>query len=239
MELTEIFDNYDRYIDIYNTQLTNLDEQTQSLLLNSLYLSVFTSFEYFLDYAIKHYVTSVTSSENGITMENLKGKIGMKYFLQTQKNNKKLEQLLKDPQLRTFNSISTVLFSKITAEELSKYLKFEFLHDNKLKEHYSDIFKQILGDDNFLDNITLTTNDNALGIDQQETFSAFHFISTSKEIRNKIAHENFRYSAVDTDFVDYVNHFKKIIQEMCAAYEKETGFSLSEASNNNILASFS
>ena len=110
----------------------------------------YTTFEYFLDFLIQRYVENITLSSKGIKLEDLKGSIAMKYFINTNKNDKKLHNLLMNPQTKTFDSIRSVLYGKIPREELSKYLKFEFLHDNKLKEHYPDIFEQIFNERDLL-----------------------------------------------------------------------------------------
>ena len=135
MDVDNIFKNYKKYIDIYENDLKTLDNEASTFLLNSLYLSVYTTFEYFLDFLIQRYVENITLSSKGIKLEDLKGSIAMKYFINTNKNDKKLHNLLMNPQTKTFDSIRSVLYGKIPREELSKYLKFEFLHDNKLKEH--------------------------------------------------------------------------------------------------------
>ena len=129
MDVDNIFKNYKKYIDIYENDLKTLDNEASTFLLNSLYLSVYTTFEYFLDFLIQRYVENITLSSKGIKLEDLKGSIAMKYFINTNKNDKKLHNLLMNPQTKTFDSIRSVLYGKIPREELSKYLKFEFLPD--------------------------------------------------------------------------------------------------------------
>ncbi|MBP2621539.1 HEPN domain-containing protein [Streptococcus panodentis] len=238
MDIERIFESYDNYINIYQHELNKLDSNASNLLLNSLYLSVYTTFEYFLENLIQSYVRSITESDKGIKLEGLKGSIAMKYFINTNKNSKKLEQLLKDPKTKTYDSIKSILYNKIDQEELSKYLRFEFLHDNKLKEHYPDIFAQIFNDSELLEHIELSTFETISNVNQVQKYSAANFISKYRDIRNSIAHENFHFSIENEQFVEYVSNFKYIISEMIKKYESVNNFPITNSSND-LLKEFS
>ena len=232
MDVDNIFKNYKKYIDIYENDLKTLDNEASTFLLNSLYLSVYTTFEYFLDFLIQRYVENITLSSKGIKLEDLKGSIAMKYFINNNKNDKKLHNLLMNPQTKTFDSIRSVLYGKIPREELSKYLKFEFLHDNKLKEHYPDIFEQIFNERDLLKNINLSRTEMLGGVEKVENISAEVFILRYRDIRNSIAHENYKFSVENEQFKEYVENFQKIIKCMIDKFETVTGFSVDSKSNN-------
>lgn len=232
MDVDNIFKNYKKYIDIYEQDLKKLDDEASTFLLNSLYLSVYTIFESFLDFIIQCYVENITLSSKGIKLEDLKGSIAMKYFINTNRNDKKLQNLLNDPQTKTFDSIRSVLYNKIPREELSKYLKFEFLHDHKLKEHYPDIFEQIFDERDLLKNINLSRTEELGGVKKVEKISAEDFILKYRDIRNSIAHENYKFSVENEQFKEYVENFQKIIECMVVKFETTNAFSVSEQSTN-------
>ena len=232
MDVNNIFKNYKKYIDIYEQDLKKLDDEASTFLLNSLYLSVYTIFESFLDFIIQCYVENITLSSKGIKLEDLKGSIAMKYFINTNRNDKKLQNLLNDPQTKTFDSIRPVLYNKIPREELSKYLKFEFLHDHKLKEHYPDIFEQIFDERDLLKNINLSRTEELGGVKKVEKISAEDFILKYRDIRNSIAHENYKFSVENEQFKEYVENFQKIIECMVVKFETTNAFSVSAQSTN-------
>lgn len=232
MDVNNIFKNYRKYIDIYEQDLKKLDDEASTFLLNSLYLSVYTIFESFLDFIIQCYVENITLSSKGIKLEDLKGSIAMKYFINTNRNDKKLQNLLNNPQTKTFDSIRPVLYNKIPREELSKYLKFEFLHDHKLKEHYPDIFEQIFDERDLLKNINLSRTEELGGVKKVEKISAEDFILKYRDIRNSIAHENYKFSVENEQFKEYVENFQKIIECMVVKFETTNAFSVSAQSTN-------
>ena len=163
---------------------------------------------------------------------NIKSIYTSLYFINTNKNDKKLQNLLTNPQTKTFDSIRTVLYDKIPREELSKYLKFEFLHDHKLKEHYPDIFEQIFNERDLLKNINLSRTEVVGGVKTVENFSAEVFILKYRDIRNSIAHENYKFSVENEQFKEYVEFFQKIIKCMIDKFETVTGFPVDSKSNN-------
>lgn len=232
MDVNNIFKNYRKYIDIYEQDLKKLDDEASTFLLNSLYLSVYTIFESFLDFIIQCYVENITLSSKGIKLEDLKGSIAMKYFINTNRNDKKLQNLLNNPQTKTFDSIRPILYNKIPREELSKYLKFEFLHDHKLKEHYPDIFEQIFDERDLLKNINLSRTEELGGVKKVEKISAEDFILKYRDIRNSIAHENYKFSVENEQFKEYVENFQKIIECMVVKFETTNAFSVSAQSTN-------
>ncbi|HFI0831842.1 TPA: hypothetical protein ACGOYI_001610, partial [Streptococcus suis] len=92
------------------------------------------------------------------------------------------------------------------------YIKFEFLHKNKLENHYPALFEQILGERSFLDNLSLefqTEDLPNLEFKSVQNAKDFIYFYTDK-IRNNIAHQNSTFSVGGDSFEDCVKHFKVI-----------------------------
>lgn len=239
--LNRIRANYNNYISIYENIIPNISDNTaRRFLENSLYLSIFTSFEFFIKHMINDYVNKIT--EQGIKYIELKDEIARKYMLENERKNQILNIYKENESQskRSFDAYFRMLQEPLSKQDLSKYIRFEFFHESKLNTHYKMIFSQILGASDFLKEIRVTKNEPDNIIEQTIHTDGFTFISNyCKEIRNNIAHNNDNY-AIDSEFsfIDAVNAFQHIMDEMKNKYEAYTGFSLSESSSENILDSF-
>lgn len=58
------------------------------------------------------------------------------------------------------------------------------------------------------------------------------FILKYRDIRNSIAHENYKFSVENEQFKEYVEFFQKIIKCMIDKFETVTGFPVDSKSNN-------
>ena len=84
--LDQIKENYSDYINIYNNILPSISDNTAKRFLeNSLYLSIFTSFEFFIKHMINDYVNKITRS--GIKYIDLESEIARKYMLENGRKN--------------------------------------------------------------------------------------------------------------------------------------------------------
>lgn len=251
--LDKIKENYNNYIYIYNDVIPNInDNNARRFLENSLYLAIFTSFEFFVKHMINDYVNK--KIEIGIRYTDLEFGIARKYFLEKEgaiqqifkEKNKEGDGTDERTIYKAFNKYFDELKSPLSKEQLSQYIRFEFFHKTKFK-HYQMIFSQILGSSNFLDDISITQreSDSSSALELSVSISAFKFISDyCDKIRNYIAHQNDNYTInleelfiLGFTFIDIVNSFLYIMNEMKRRYESHNNFPLSILSSENILDS--
>lgn len=240
--------NYNNYIHIYSNIIPYItDDNAKRFLENSLYLAIFTSFEFFVKHMIDDYVNKKIA--DGIRYTDLECEIARKYILESERKNQILNiyKEKEEQSKRSFNAYFNMLKKPISRQDLSKYIKFEFFHESKLNTHYRIIFNQILGSSNFLDEISITQreSDSSSSLDISISINAFKFISDyCGKIRNYIAHQNDNY-AINLEelfipgftFIDIVNSFLYIMEEMKNKYESYNKFPLSTFSSKNILDS--
>lgn len=205
--------SYDEYLEIYQNILPKLeDEKAKTLLKNSLYLSIFTTFEQFLKEIIDIYIDNVSSK--GLKFEQLVDTFAIEYL-----KNKERQFLNffdeKNTEL-SFSNIKKLLYEDLHQKELTNYIRFEFLHKDKLEKHYPALFEQILGEKEFLDNLRLEFKTEDLPdiefILVQDAKDFIHFYTD--KIRNNIAHQNNIFSVGGDSFEDCVKHFKKITENI-------------------------
>ncbi len=244
--LSEIEKKYNLYKKIYkyslsikvNSENDEINEITKNLLINSLYLSVFTTFESFLKDLIENYISN--KLKNKIKFTELSEGIAYSIFL---KDEKKIKDIFdgrnnKKSFLNHFNSLK----KDISKETLKAHVRFEFLHKNNLNGYYKDLFQEILGDKDFLNNLQLADNEEELKnkIDILIQEDAFKFLSDYVDnIRNNIAHQNEKFR-MDTkyQFNKIVDNFYKIILEITEKYKYHTNFDLDINPGDNILDNF-
>ncbi len=230
--LSVIKDNFDKYLEIYNGFC--LDESKDpvaiNLLKNSLYLSVFTTFEDFLKKLIKDYLNNI--SDEGIKFTDLSSGFAKAFFMGHQKQiNKILEN--KERNEDAFKSYFKKIKENIKKEELEKYIFFKFLHESNLKGYYKDLFEQILGDRDFLSNLELNNIDEYADIEIINSTNANNFlIHYVEEIRNSIAHQNQEFKVGELPFKIVIAHFLFIIEKMIKKYEEHTNFEFGRISIN-------
>lgn len=241
--IKHIKNNYDAYTDIYNCILPDINNKTAKRFLeNSLYLSVFTSFEYFLKNMIENYVDN--KFKENITYIQLDEGLARRFMLEKERecqiNN--IYNGNEEKSKKAFKAYFKKIKEPLSKEDLSKYVRFEFLHDSKLNTHYRMIFNQILGDPDFLENIRITKKQDYENINQEITKTGLQFISDyCQSIRNNIAHNNDKFFiSADNSFVEFsdiIDAFMQIMHRMKEKYESHTGFDLSLSINENIIDS--
>lgn len=241
--ITYIKKNYEAYAGIYNNILPSIsDETAKRFLENSLYLSVFTSFEYFLKNMIENYVNN--KLKENITYTELDEGLARIFMLENERECQ-IKNIYSENEVkskRSFRAYFKKIKEPLSKEELSKYVRFEFLHDSKLNSHYKMIFSQILGDPEFLEKVKITKKQDYVDINQEITKTGQQFISDyCKVIRNNIAHNNDKFViSSDNSFVEFsdiIKAFMQIMNEMTEKYESYTGFNLPLATSENILDS--
>lgn len=215
--LNRIKENYNDYINIYNNIIPSIQDDTaRRFLENSLYLSIFTLFEFFIKKMIEDYVNKIT--EQGIRYTDLDRNIARVYILENDRKNQILNiyHEKEERSERSFNAYFQMLQTPISKQDLSKFIRFEFFHESKLRTHYKMIFSQILGAADFLNEIRITRNINDSIIEQTINTDGFTFISNyCKNIRNNIAHNNDNYTIEqDFSFIDAIGAFQHIMDEL-------------------------
>lgn len=245
--INKIENKFNCYLKIYEKILPSIsgdetDDNAKILLENSLYLSIFTEFENFLKVMIENYVENVY--ESGIKITELSTPLAKTIFMNDEKKIKYIFDCKKEHEAnKAFERYFTFVNNKLPKNKLEEVIHFEFLHKAKLNGYYKDIFNQILGDANFLDNLKIPTKVQFedKSINQEYTFPASNFISEyTEEIRNEIAHgmSDFSISSRNHSFDYDLNCFKYIINMIKTKYEQYTQFSLDEEKLVNILDDF-
>lgn len=226
MEINEIIGSYDDYLLVYNEELSELKGPARTLLENSLYLSIFTTFELFLKEIIDIYLNKKV--ESGITFNGLVDNFASEYLKNRERQfNNFFNTTRMDSRTQSFYNIKKQLNGNLVKEELSNYIRFEFLHKKKLKEYYPSLFEQILGDKDFLLRISLHfTSDIFNNLDNRIEQNAQDFLSLyTEKIRNSIAHENSKFYIEDDSFLECVGHFKTITQNIYDKFVEYNNFS--------------
>lgn len=208
-----ILNTYDEYKNVYNNSLGSLDGNAKILLENSLYLSIFTTFELFLKDIIDIYIRKALA--DGICFSNLVDFFAIEYL---KKRERQFDNFFKNQNqnqiLSSFTNIKSLLEGNLNEEDLRTYVRFEFLHKKKLDKYYPALMEQILGIENFLESVEIEfpdTDSDSLGVELREVKNAKDFLSIyTEKIRNSIAHENSQFSVGNTSFEKCVESFKEI-----------------------------
>lgn len=243
--LSEIQEKYKSYKDIYNNVLPMLEEKGNLeiavvLLENSLYLSVFTTFENYLKELIRNY--NYNKSKQGVKFTDLSKRIAHSIFSEKERQIKYIFEDKNKNKKESFDKYFQSLTETIDSNTLEKHIRFEFLHKDKLNGYYKDLFQEILGDSNFLNNLMLRQHsedfDGLLDTEIQSNAATFLYEYTDK-IRNNIAHENEKFKIRDiSSFEEVVNTFEYIIIEITKKYKSNTGFNLDEDTQYNMLDNY-
>lgn len=233
--LPEIKKRYQSYKDIYNKVLPILDKDTNSklardLLENSLYLSAFTTFENFLKDLIDNYIYN--KEKAGVKFIDLSERIAHSLFSKKESTIKFIFDDKNKNKNKSFDAFFKSLTENIDKKTLETHIHFEFLHKDKLNGYYKDLFQEILGDSEFLNNLELTQDIDDFGglLNQQIQSNAATFLCEyTDKIRNNIAHENEKFKIGEySSFDDIADAFYAIIVEIDKKYKSNTGFNLEE-----------
>ena len=214
LDKTSILNTYDEYKNVYNDSLNG---NAKILLENSLYLSIFTTFELFLKDIIDIYIRKALT--DGICFSNLVDSFAIEYLKNRERQfdnffkNQNQQQILS-----SFTNIKSLLEGNLSEEDLRIYVRFEFLHKKKLDKYYPALMEQILGVRNFLESVEIEfpdTDSDTLGVELREVKNAKHFLSIyTEKIRNSIAHENSQFSVGSISFEKCVESFKEITNKI-------------------------
>ena len=217
LDKTSILNTYDEYKNVYNNSLGSLNGNAKILLENSLYLSIFTTFELFLKDIIDIYIRKALT--DGICFSNLVDSFAIEYLKNRERQfdnffkNQNQQQILS-----SFTNIKSLLEGNLSEEDLRIYVRFEFLHKKKLDKYYPALMEQILGVRNFLESVEIEfpdTDSDTLGVELREVKNAKHFLSIyTEKIRNSIAHENSQFSVGSISFEKCVESFKEITNKI-------------------------
>ena len=217
LDKTSILNTYDEYKNVYNNSLGSLEGNAKILLENSLYLSIFTTFELFLKDIIDIYIRKALT--DGICFSNLVDSFAIEYLKNRERQfdnffkNQNQQQILS-----SFTNIKSLLEGNLSEEDLRIYVRFEFLHKKKLDKYYPALMEQILGVRNFLESVEIEfpdTDSDTLGVELREVKNAKHFLSIyTEKIRNSIAHENSQFSVGSISFEKCVESFKEITNKI-------------------------
>ena len=150
LDKTSILNTYDEYKNVYNNSLGSLEGNAKILLENSLYLSIFTTFELFLKDIIDIYIRKALADE--ICFSKLVDSFAIEYL---KNKERQFDNFFKDQNLDSFNNIKSLLENKLSEKDLRIYVRFEFLHKKKLDKYYPALMEQILGIRNFQIQIAL------------------------------------------------------------------------------------
>lgn len=243
--LFEIEEKYQSYKEIYNKVLPILNSEANSelardLLKNSLYLSVFTTFENFLKNLINNYIYN--KEKKGVKFTDLSERIAHSIFSANEQRIKFIFDDRNQNKNNSFDKYFKMLKEDIDKKTLEKHIHFEYLHKDKLNGYYKDLFQEILGDGDFLNNLKLTQDSENFGglLDKEIQSDAATFLSEyTDKIRNTIAHENEKFKIREySSFEDIVDVFRDIILKISKEYENHTGFNLEEETKFNILDNY-
>ena len=139
--LSEINNKYQSYKDIYNKILPSLDKEMNSelaknLLRNSLYLSVFTTFENFLKDLIDNYIYN--KEKAGVKFTDLSERIAHLIFSTKETQIKFIFDDKNKDKNKSFDAFFKLLKGNIDKKTLETHIHFEFLHKDKLNGYYKD-----------------------------------------------------------------------------------------------------
>lgn len=244
LDKTSILNTYDEYKNVYNNSLDSLNGNAKILLENSLYLSIFTTFELFLKDIIDIYIRKALT--DGICFSNLVDSFAIEYL---KNRERQFDNFFKNQNqnqiLSSFTNIKSLLEGNLSEEDLRIYVRFEFLHKKKLDKYYPALMEQILGIRNFLESVEIEfpdTDSDTLGVELREVKNAKHFLSIyTEKIRNSIAHENSQFSVGSISFEKCVESFKeitnKIYDQFISYNELQDTERLSDIMRDNILDS--
>lgn len=242
--ITKIKENYDAYKQIYTTVLptfgkSEVDKQARILLENSLYLSVFTTFESFIKDIIENYIDNITESETGLTYTHLTEGFARAIFLSEEKRINYIFSASENKQTESFRSYFNLIKNKLSRKQIETHVRFEFLHKNKLNSYYKDLFELLAGDKDLLLNLKITENSNDFDGLLDVKGDALTFLSEyTDKIRNSIAHQNQEFFIDGFDsFEKIVDSFFLIIETIVEKYEKHTNFKF-EKRDKNIITNF-
>ena len=240
--LSEIQKKYQSYKYIYDKILPTLEEKDNSeiaraLLENSLYLSVFTTFENYLKELIHNY--NYNKAKQGVRFTELSKRIAHSIFSEKEKQIKYIFEDKNKNKKTSFDTYFLTLKEPIDSNTLEKHIRFEFLHKDKLNSYYEDLFQEILGDSDFLSNLVLTQKSENFGglLDTEIQGDAATFLyEYTDKIRNNIAHENEKFKIGEySSFDDIADAFYSIIVKIDEQYRNNTGFNLEEEIKINML----
>ncbi len=239
LDKTSVLNTYDEYKNVYNNSLGSLEGNAKILLENSLYLSIFTTFELFLKDIIDIYIRKALADE--ICFSELVDSFAIEYL---KNKERQFDNFFKDQNLDSFNNIKSLLENKLSEKDLRIYVRFEFLHKKKLDKYYPALMEQILGIRNFLESVDIEfpdTDSATLGVELREVKNAKEFLSIyTEKIRNSIAHENSHFSVGNISFDKCVESFKditnKIYDQFISYNDLQDTERLSDIMRDNILA---
>ena len=239
LDKTSVLNTYDEYKNVYNNSLGSLEGNAKILLENSLYLSIFTTFELFLIDIIDIYIRKALADE--ICFSELVDSFAIEYL---KNKERQFDNFFKDQNLDSFNNIKSLLENKLSEKDLRIYVRFEFLHKKKLDKYYPALMEQILGIRNFLESVDIEfpdTDSATLGVELREVKNAKEFLSIyTEKIRNSIAHENSHFSVGNISFDKCVESFKditnKIYDQFISYNDLQDTERLSDIMRDNILA---
>lgn len=219
LDKIRILNTYDEYNNVYNNSLDSLNDNAKILLENSLYLSIFTTFELFLKDIIDIYIRKAINDR--ICFSNLVDSFAIEYLKNRERqfdNFFKNQNQNQNQILSSFTNIKSLLEGNLSEEDLRTYVRFEFLHKKKLDKYYPALMEQILGKNNFLESIEIEfpdTDSDTLGVELREVKNAKEFLSIyTEKIRNSIAHENSQFSVGNISFEKCVESFKEITDKI-------------------------
>mgnify|MGYP000883951792 FL=1 len=242
LDKTSILNTYDEYKNVYNDSLGVLNGNAKILLENSLYLSIFTTFELFLKDIIDIYIRKALA--DGICFSNLVDSFAIEYL---KNRERQFDNFFKNQNqnqiLSSFTNIKSLLEGNLSEEDLRIYVRFEFLHKKKLDKYYPALMEQMLGERNFLESVAIEfpdTDSATLGVELREVKNAKEFLSIyTEKIRNSIAHENSHFSVGNISFDNCVESFKditnKIYDQFISYNELQDTERLSDIMRDNIL----
>ena len=221
LDKIRILNTYDEYNNVYNNSLDSLNDNAKILLENSLYLSIFTTFELFLKDIIDIYIRKAINDR--ICFSNLVDSFAIEYL---KNRERQFDNFFKNQNqnqiLSSFTNIKSLLEGNLSEEDLRTYVRFEFLHKKKLDKYYPALMEQILGKNDFLESIEIEfpdTDSDTLGVELREVKNAKEFLSIyTEKIRNSIAHENSQFSVGNISFEKCVESFKEITDKIYAQF---------------------
>ena len=123
LDKTSILNTYDEYKNVYNNSLDSLNGNAKILLENSLYLSIFTTFELFLKDIIDIYIRKALT--DGICFSNLVDSFAIEYLKNRERQfdnffkNQNQQQILS-----SFTNIKSLLEGNLSEEDLRISVRF-------------------------------------------------------------------------------------------------------------------
>ena len=209
MQLNQILERYDHYLQVYTENLEYLDELPKTLLENSLFLALFTIFESYLKNLINLYIES---QKGTIKFEDLTKRFAREYLSDKQKQ---FENFFKKGKDDSLENIKKIIHEPINEHDFKKLIQFHFLHKDKLENYYPDLFEQIFDNRNILNDLRLESKVESRILEERVSVEASKFLMKfTSEVRNEIAHKNSNFQITDYSFEDCVNNFKVIIKTL-------------------------